>query len=215
MKTKFSILVSLAMILLSSLFSCSDDTSYVPETENETTSKLQDFLDSEYGKETLKESGLTVNNLDLSKVIIEVNESKGAVAFSIPTIKNGIVTGCLNAIVVCGSDEPYRAIYEKWENREDGHRVTLTSGKGLYVATIDVSNNGHQHITEIASGGSINTRARQKGESWWACTTRVYVEAKKACDKDNTCTFLRDVADALSGGQATVSMATAAAIACA
>lgn len=212
MKTKFIFALCLVIGLCSSLWSCSDDGPNVP-IDKSTTSSLQEFLNSEYGVATLINHGLSLQDLDLDNTKTEVFESKGVTSFSIPTVKNGIVTGRLNAFIVPGNDS-YRAIVEKWDNYNgSNYSVTVSTGRGSYLATVEVSENGSQKILDVASDMNPKSRSKQLAEEgWWACTTRVYATAKQACGGDSQCDFLCDLVD-LAGG-CTISMAAAAAIIC-
>lgn len=210
MKTKFVFTLSLVLVLCGALWSCSDDAPIETGTKSNTAS-IQEFLNSEYGIITLESHGLSIQDLDLDNAKCEVFESKGVTSFSIPIIENGIVTGRLNAFIVPGN-EPYRAIVEKWNMpHESGYSVTVSTGKGTYLATVEISENGKQKIIDIASD-TLSRSNRPAGEGWWACTTRVYATAKQACSGDSQCDFLCDIVDLAKG--CTISMAAAAAIVC-
>lgn len=210
MKTKFIFTFSLVLILCGALWSCSDDAPIETSTKSNTAS-IQEFLNSEYGIITLKSHGLSIQNLDLGNAKCEVFDSKGVTSFSIPTIENGMVTGRLNAFIVPGN-EPYRAIVEKWNmSNESDYSVTVSTGKGAYLATVEIYENGKQKIMDIAS--DTHSRSNQLAEEgWWACTTRVYATAKQACNGDSQCDFLCDLVNITYG--CNISMAAAAAIVC-
>lgn len=219
MKKRLLFVLSLALVLCGSLWSCSDDGPAMP-TDGSKTSLLNEFLNSEYGIATLENHGLTIANLDLKNSTSDFFKSKGATAFAIPIIENGRITGKLNAFIVSG-DDSYRAIVEKWENPSDKeYSVTITTGYGMYLATVGIVHDGKrktQKIMDIASYNDAekNPKSRSSNlaeEGWWACTTRVYKTAKQACNGDSQCDFLCDLVD-LAGG-CTISMAAAAAIAC-
>lgn len=219
MKRKLLFVLSPALVLCSSLWSCSDDG---PNTQMDSpqTSLINEFLNSEYGIATLENHEITLSNLDLENSTIEFFKSKGVTALAIPIIENGQITGKLNAFIVPG-DDSYRAIVEKWENSSNQESsVTITTGYGMYLATVSIVHDGKRKTQEIIDIASYNNdeeetssrSSRPVGEGWWACTTRVYRTAKQACNGDSQCDFLCDLVD-LAGG-CTISMAAAAAIAC-
>ena len=212
MKKNLFFTISLALVLCGSLWSCANDDSIETAAESD-TAKLQVFLNSKYGVATLESHGLSINNLDMDNVKIEMFESKGVTSFSVPTVEHGIITGRLNAFIVPGND-PYRAIVEKWNKSNDSdYSVKVSTGKGAYLATVEISGLGHQNIIDVASDKDPKSRSNQiEEEGWWDCTTRVYATAKKACNGSSECDFLCDIAD-LAGG-CTLSIAAAAAIVC-
>lgn len=219
MKKRLLFVLSLALVLCGSFWSCSADDPAMP-MDGAKTSLLNEFLNSDYGIATLENHGLTITNLDLKNSTSDFFKSKVVTAFAIPIIENGRITGKLNAFIVPG-DDSYRAIVEKWENLSDKeYSVTITTGYGMYLATVGIVNDGKrrtQKIMDIASYNDAEEILKSRSsklaeESWWACTTRVYQTAKQACNGDSQCDFLCDLVD-LAGG-CTISMAAAAAIVC-
>lgn len=210
MKTKLIFTICLALTLSCAFWSCSDDAPIEPNSEN--NSSIQEFLHSEYGLSTLKSHGLSFQNLVLDNVKYDGFESKGVISFSIPTMENGVVTGRLNAFIVPGN-EPYRAIVEKWDKSNvSDYSVTVSTGKGVYLATVEISDDGKQKIIDIASNAPTRVD-KPAEEGWWACTTRVYKLAKQSCGEDSQCDFLCDLVNVANNG-CTLSIAAAAAIAC-
>lgn len=218
MNGKLLFVLSLKLALCAFLCSCSNDA--LNDAKKEPKSQLiTEFLDSEYGILTLNNHGLTVMDLDIEKSKTEFFKSKGVTAFNIPIVKNKTIIGRLNAFIVPKKDA-YRAIVEMWNKTSNrDYDVTVTTGAGAYLATIEVSHDGTKTTQKIldvplkeSAADHKTKRKKAAKESWWECTTRVYSEAKKICNGDRQCDFLCDLVDL--GGGCTISMAAAAAIVC-
>lgn len=155
MKKQFLFVLSLALVFCGSLWSCSDNGPAMP-TDDPKTSLLNEFLNSEYGIATLENHGLTKANLDLKNSTSDFFKSKRATSFAIPIIENGRITGKLNAFIVSG-DDSYRAIVEKWENPSDKeYSVTITTGYGMYLATVGIVHDGKRKTQKIMDIASYN-----------------------------------------------------------
>ena len=215
MKKNFLIVSGLAFALSGTLSGCSNE-DLVKPAHDDNSHAVNMFLNSDYGVRTLQSHGLSVNSLDLENSTEEVFGSKGTVSISVPIVENGERVGRLSAFV-SQDESDYRSIVEKWEKTsQHDYTVTLSTGYGAYLATVEVTSDGKrqtQRITEVASETPYGSRAKQEQkESWWECTVNLYDTAKDACNGDSQCDFLCDLANLVNG--CTISMAAAAAIVC-
>lgn len=214
MKKKLIHLIIPTMLIGISAWSCSEDSRMILE-EN---TPLREFINSDYGKATLKQHELDLSNLDIHQTTYEYIESKGITAINTPIIKEGKIVGRLNAFIM-SMDNSYRAIVEEWNSKNSNEfEVTLSTGEGIYLATVGVSKIGNKTIQKILRVSDLENEStynsRSASKSWWDCTARTYETFKQACNGSDSCDLLCDLIDVASTGKCTISMAAAAAYIC-
>ncbi len=213
----FGVTLFVALLLGSAVVACSNDSDIISEqTTKKELKNLQGYFETSNYTVFLKQNDLTGDNLQLDNIAIESFNDKGADVYIIPVEKNNKLIGKLHVITY---RESYKTIYEDWsdatEEKNNG-TVKVSTGEGEYIATLNVMRKDGKVISQIEDVAELKT-TRADGESWWGCTTRIYYEAKKACGTKSSCEFLCDISDIVARipGQCTISVATAAAIACA
>lgn len=214
MKKKLIHLIIPTMLIGIFAWSCSDESRMILEDNT----PLSEFINSDYGKATLKQHGLNLSNLDTHQTTYEYIESKGITAINTPIIKGGKIIGRLNAFKI-SMDNSYRAIVEEWNSKNSNeYEVTLSTGEGIYLATVGISKKGNktiQRFLRIADmENDFTPNSRSASESWWDCTARTYETFKQACNDSDSCDLLCDLIDVASTGKCTISMAAAAAYIC-
>ena len=118
-------------------------------------------------------------------------------------------------LYVSSYGDQYATLYEDWSNVHLNFGtsfVPVTTGDGQYVATLAVEKRYGLIYTTVEMVAQVE-HMNAPGETWWECVTRVYDEAKKACGNDNSCQFLCDMLNIV--GECTLTVAAAAALACA
>lgn len=219
MKKYFSYLgfaICVVLVLGSLFVACSKDVDdFISDsTQNKSMLELQDYLNSDEYKTFLKRHDLLEGNVIMGSVPLAsyVKDSVSVYVFSVES--NGNFVGKL---YVSSYEDNYVTLYEDWSNANlslGSGLITVTDGDGQYIATLSV-HKVHGIIHTTVEMVTQETHMNAPGETWWQCVTRVYSEAKKACGNEPSCQFLCDLADVVTNGACTLSIAAAAAIACA
>lgn len=230
MRKCFSILSTFALSL--TLISCSNDD--IPgindgALEDNGCNQLINqecvslFSKSEYGGQSLAKHGINATDLIVSDAQNYISEKKKFISCTVPIKTQNSIIGQVT-IVQFTDDNSFRAIYEmKATDFHSGkQQMYVTTGEGEYIATLEegdpVLNNNPVwriiDVAEVSESDVMDKGGRKPGESWWACTARIYHVFKTACNGSNTCELACDLIDAVGDGSCTVSIAIAAAVIC-
>ena len=197
------------------IMACSSDSDIISEEKlSDGLKDLEGYFATDDYVAFLTYNNFTDQNLAKRNVTKESFSEKGLDIYTIPVEKEELIVGKL---YVFAYRNKYKTIYEDWSNATEQVKsgtVKVSTGDGKFIASLKIERKEGKLLSQIDEVAEIET-TRANGESWWGCTKRVYSMAKKACGSDSSCDLLCDLVNVAAGNQCTVSVAAAAAIACA